>query len=218
MTRRAVLCLCVTWLLLSGCAATPQHAPVRRDPPDPDRTLYVVRRGWHVDVGMAVVDLGPSLQPWAARFANARYLLFGFGDRRYLLARDKRWDALWAALHKGPALLLLTALTAPPAEAFPDGKVIALHVDAPHWDALQRFVQGAMATDAARSVLPGPYEGSLYVAAVAPYDALHTCNTWAAEALRSAGVPVSSTGTVFAGQLWGQLQRLPPPATDSASR
>jgi hypothetical protein len=54
----------------------------------------------------------------------------------------------------------------------------------------------------------GPYEGSLYFSAIPQYSAFHTCNTWAAEGLSAAGLPVESAGVVFAGQLWGQVRRL----------
>jgi hypothetical protein len=44
--------------------------------------------------------------------------------------------------------------------------------------------------------------------AVPRYSALYTCNTWAADTLRSAGLPVRSTMTLLAGQLWRQVTRL----------
>jgi Protein of unknown function (DUF2459) len=55
---------------------------------------------------------------------------------------------------------------------------------------------------------PGPYDDSVYFLAVARYSALHTCNTWGAEALRSAGFRVHTAGVIFAGQLWSQAKRL----------
>jgi hypothetical protein len=55
----------------------------------------------------------------------------------------------------------------------------------------------------------GPYQGSLYYESEARYSALHTCNTWTAEALKSAGLPVRSGGVIFAGQLWPEAARLP---------
>jgi hypothetical protein len=55
---------------------------------------------------------------------------------------------------------------------------------------------------------PGPYEGSLYFAATPRYSALHTCNTWAAQSLAAAALPIHSGGVLFAGQLWGQVLRL----------
>ncbi len=59
----------------------------------------------------------------------------------------------------------------------------------------------------------GPYEGSVYYSAVARYSALHTCNTWAAEVLKSAGLSVHTHFVLFAGQIWNQARKLNTPAT-----
>jgi hypothetical protein len=65
----------------------------------------------------------------------------------------------------------------------------------------------------------GPYEGSVYYSAVARYSALHTCNTWAAEVLKSAALSVHTHFVLFAGQIWNQARKLnttqaiPPPTT-----
>ena len=53
----------------------------------------------------------------------------------------------------------------------------------------------------------GPYENSLYFLASSKYSAFHTCNTWGAEALHMAGLPIHSAGVIFAGQLWSQVER-----------
>ncbi len=50
---------------------------------------YVVRRSWHSDVGFAVEALLPALAPLRRDFPGTRFILFGFGDRRYLLAHNK---------------------------------------------------------------------------------------------------------------------------------
>jgi len=57
-------------------------------------------------------------------------------------------------------------------------------------------------------VAHGPYEGSAYFGAVPRYSGVHTCITWAAEALQSAGLPIHSRFTVVAGQLWPQVLKL----------
>ena len=60
--------------------------------------IYVARRSWHIDVGFAVADLQPPLNAVAAQFPGVRYLFFGFGDRHYLLAKDRNAPVLLAAL------------------------------------------------------------------------------------------------------------------------
>jgi hypothetical protein len=173
-------------------------------------TIYVVRRDWHIDVGFAVADLAPPLSSLAAAFPGVRYLVFGFGDRRYLQSRNKRLPNMIAALWPGRGLILMTALTATPGEAFGEREVIALPVDLQQVIAAETWVWTGLSKQQAAAQLegPGPYPGSLYIETTANYSAVHTCNTWAAQVLQAAALPVHSAGVVFAAQLWGQAQRI----------
>src|SRR6202049_3983278 len=62
------------------------------------------------------------------------------------------------------------------------------------------------ADGAPRRIGVGPYPGSVFYASTGIFDVTHTCNTWTAEALRAAGVPVSSVGVVYSSQLLDQLR------------
>jgi uncharacterized protein with von Willebrand factor type A (vWA) domain len=48
-------------------------------------------------------------------------------------------------------------------------------------------------------------------------DLGHTCNTWTAEALRTAGLSVNASGVLFAGQVLDQLPPLLEPVTNAQS-
>ena len=186
--------------------------------PGSSDTVYVVRRGWHIDLGIAVRELAPPLHSVAREFAGARYLLFGFGDRRYLMAKHSHVPAMLGALWPGRALILVTGLSATPAEAFGEKSVVEVDVSPAQSTELQAFIAKSLrdtATDAGGETkfvvaAPGPYGGSLYFESDLQYSGLHTCNTWAAEGLRTAQLPVHPRGTVFASQLWRQVNRLTP--------
>jgi hypothetical protein len=202
-------------LLLVACSAAP--APLRQAPPtrslsaaSSSSIIYVIKRRWHVDIGFASADLQPPLASLRSDFPAARYVLFGFGDRHYLLNQDRGFGGMLAALWPGAGLMLVTGLTATAQAAFGDDNVIEIAVDAAQARDAQAFVWRSLAAENA-SIKPlrvGPYDGSLYYAASQRYSALHTCNTWAAEALRAANLPVHSTGVAFSGQLWRQLRAL----------
>jgi len=186
--------------------------------------IYVVRRGWHIDIGFAVLALEPPLKSVAARFPDARYVFFGFGDQHYLLAKHRNGPVLLGALWPGRGLILATALDDTPQAAFGAEHVIVLTVSSSQAQAAQAFVARSLdapdghspntpqGTDMEQTGIepyaPGPYEDSLYFAAKPTYSALHTCNTWVAEALKAAQLPIHSGGVIFAGQLWGQVRRL----------
>jgi uncharacterized protein (TIGR02117 family) len=198
--------------LLVACSAAPPRAPE----PDAHRSadsatvIYVVRRQWHVDIGFAADELQPPLAALAASFPGAHYLLFGFGDRHYLLDQDRGVGGMLAALWPGAGVMLVTGLDASAQDAFGEPHVIEIRVSAQQAAAAQRFVWQSLAAQrgAITPLRAGPYDGSLYYASTQRYSALHTCNSWAAQALRAAQLPVHSAGVVFAGQLWSQARRL----------
>ena len=196
----AVLALCGVAL----CGATAAHAASE------SATLYVARRGWHIDIGLAAEDLSPPLNQAAALLPGSRYVFFGFADKHYLLAKNHNAPILLSALFPGAGILLTTGLMNSPAQAFGTAHVIALTVSQDRVRALQAFIWRSLRTqDEVLTVFrDGPYEGSVYFLATQKYSALHTCNTWGAEALRAAGFHVHTAGVIFAGQLWTQARRL----------
>lgn len=188
-------------------APAPEAAPAQVAPRAP--VIYVARRGWHIDIGFAAADIKPPLNALAAEFPGLRYLFIGFGDQQYLLAKQHNAPVLLAALWPGRAMLLATGLSVPPQAAFGAAQVAVISVTPQQLTQAQAFIWQSLDRHAGpKPAARGPYAGSLYFTAGARYSALHTCNTWAAEALKSAALPVHSGGVVFAGQLWVQVRRL----------
>jgi Protein of unknown function (DUF2459) len=174
-------------------------------------TIYVVRRGWHVEVAFAAAEVSnPPLSAVVAEFPGVRYLSVGFGDRHYLVARNKNAPSLLRALWPGAGLILATGLSAAPQRAFGAANVIEIRLTSAQMRAAQGFVGDTLAlhdgepkVDAA-----GPYEGSLFLTSTRRYSAANTCNTWVARTLQAAGLPVHAAGVAFAGQIWSQARRI----------
>jgi hypothetical protein len=207
-----------TWVLLGAAfvltsCSTPPRGEVAPPPPAADGqsvVIYVVRRSWHIDIGFEATELSPPLATLRQALPQSRYLLFGFGDKHYLLSQGGTVNRLLGAILPGDAVVLLTGLTATPEESFGSDSVVRLAVSPAQAGKLQTFVWKTLTTEhgVATMLAPGPYSGSFYYASVERYSGLHTCNTWAAEALHSAGLPVHSFGVEFAGQLWSQVRRI----------
>jgi hypothetical protein len=197
-------------LLALFAGFTPCIADSPADKGDDSAVIFVARRGWHLDIGFAAADLQPPLKLVAAQFADVRYVFFGFGDQHYLTAKNRGTSTMLAALWPGPGLILATGLGQAPDEAFGTSHVIALAVSSRQSSDAQQFVWHSMNIQdhANPAYAAGPYPGSLYFASTATYSGLHTCNTWAAEALAAAGLRINSAGVLFAGQLWRQARRL----------
>jgi hypothetical protein len=148
----------------------------------------------------------------AQQFPGAKFLLFGFGDRHYLLARSHGPPNLIRALWPGPGLMLVTALEGSPQAAFGEREVIELRVSSVQAHHAQDFILRSLRRESEGSIAApaadGPYPDSRYFEAVPRYSGAYTCNTWAADALRAAALPVRSRLTLLAGQLWSQVTRL----------
>jgi hypothetical protein len=226
LTLILTLMLMPTLMPAAGTAAARTLVPPTADSSDGDSggssTIYVARRSWHVDVGFDAADLLPPLRVVLQDLPGATSLFFGFGDRRYLMSRH-RYAATLAALWPGAGLILVTGLRASPAEGFGAVHVIQLRVSREASRRAQQFIWGSLQGVGSRradsrhadsghaaqpAAIPGPYDGSVYYGAQPRYSAFHTCNTWAAEVLASAGLPVRSRGVVFANQLWQRVRRM----------
>jgi hypothetical protein len=200
-------------LLLAACAGAPPRTPALEPPglaAARSAVVHVIRRDWHVSIALSVADLGAPLAPLAGRFPDARYLDVGFGDRRYLTRPDTASFGMVAAVWPGAGLLLVTGFAAAPESAFAAAEVIAIAVTPQERARVEAFIGGSLA-GATAPVVPyanGSLPGSLFFAASRRYSGLYTCNTWVAEALGAAGLPVRSRGILLAGQVWRQLRRL----------
>jgi uncharacterized protein (TIGR02117 family) len=213
-TAFAMLCLfCLLAVITTRCTAPPLF-PVETKPRD--EVIYVIRGGWHTELALprsAIGSLLPARQPGVAQ---ARYLVFGWGARDYYMARDPALADLLRAVVPGPAVLLVIPLRTSPATFAGAANTFAVLVSPGGARRLSRFLWEYLAKDAQGTPHPvgaGPYPGSVFYASTGTFDLAHTCNTWTAEALHVAGVPVTSVGIVYAAQLLDQLPRVAASAT-----
>ncbi|MGC1407480.1 MAG: DUF2459 domain-containing protein [Acetobacteraceae bacterium] len=202
--RTLVVALLAGWL--AGCAVTPMAGPVPRG----DATIYVVGRGWHTDIGLPVDEVTGPLASLESDFPGVRFMVFGFGEREYYMEREEGSGEMLAALLPSKSAVLMTALNAPPTEAFADHEVVVLHlprndvarIAARLWDGLEKHADGS-----AVRLATGPYVGSMFYASTETYDGFHTCNTWTALVLRDGGLPMD-THVLFAGQVMRQVSQI----------
>jgi uncharacterized protein (TIGR02117 family) len=187
--------------MLVGCSTLPKTLPNAQSP---ETVVYVVDRDWHTDIALPVNMLGGEMALLAQDFPGATYVSIGFGDRNYLLDPNTDILDMLRALFPGRAAILVTGLRVTPAAAFGAGNVVTLAVSKKGLEDLQAFIAGDLTHDPdgrPARLANGPYPGSLFYGTDATYDAFHTCNTWVAEALAAAGLPVGPTFMVFAGQV-----------------
>jgi uncharacterized protein (TIGR02117 family) len=206
---------------LAGCGTVPRRAADAEPMLDagPAVTIYVIKRSWHTDIGFDAADLHPPLASMRPALPEAHYLLFGFGDKHYLLTRENSFQGMVGAVWPGEGLVLMTGLEATPEQAFGVNGVTRLQVRAAQALMLEEFIWNTLATHdgVATALAPGPYAGSLYYESTLRYSGMHTCNTWTAEGLQTAGLPIRSFGVEFSGQVWRQVRRLTAPRVKGAA-
>ena len=131
-------------LLAAACATLPRPAAVAAGPYG--ILVHVVRRGWHTDIAVPVAGPGwaliPELASLARDFPGLRHLVFGFGDRAYLLEPGAGPLAMLRALLPGRGAILLTALAATPEAAFGPGAVVELPLAGPEFAAAAAVPRG----------------------------------------------------------------------------
>jgi uncharacterized protein (TIGR02117 family) len=201
----------LTALAIAACASVPEPTVTGAGADaGPPVVVYVIKRSWHTDLGFEVTELHPPLAGIRPQLAGARYLLFGFGDRHYLIDHGGSTQGLLGAVWPGSGVVLVSGLGATPEAAFGAAGVIRLTLSATQGRRLEAFVWSTLATgsEVASLLGAGPYDDSYYYAARLRYSGLHTCNTWTAEGLRAAGLPIRSFGVAFSGQVWRQVRKL----------
>jgi hypothetical protein len=201
LARRALLAA-----PLAACA--PPAPPIAAPRGPPTETIFVLQRAWHTDIGLMASDLGPALASLAADARGVQSLIFGFGERGYLLARSPGLAEMARALLPGAGALMVIGLPFPPDGASAAERV-ALRIDAAGMAALQQALAASFAQRAGgMEELRRDGAHARYYAAAMRYSAGFTCNTWTATLLRATGLPVDPTGVVFAGQVMAQLRGL----------
>lgn len=201
----AVYSLCAA---LVGCAS-PRSVLDLTPEPETD-TVWVIERGWHTDIGIEASSAGRPLADVRVAFPGVRVLVFGFGDRTYLLHREHGLDDMLAALLPGAGAILVTALRGAPDAAFPPEDVVSLRISARQRARLTEFIAASFSRGddgTHQKIANGPYPGSAFFASSVTYSLGFTCNTWTAEGLQSAGLPVRASGVLFAGGVMRQVRR-----------
>lgn len=208
-------------LLLIGCASARQAGRVAARPVSPVdqaaprvQQLWILDSGWHTGLILPRNELGAALADLAQDMPAARYFVFGWGNRKFYMApRPSVLTGLGALFPSRSAVLVGTCDVPPPACFDNRVRLDSFAVSRAGVARLDHFLARSLRRNAAggfEPMGPGPDPGSEFFASPLSYDALHTCNTWTAQALHVAGLPVSDQGVIFAGQLWRQVAKARP--------
>jgi len=174
--------------------------------------IHITSNGWHSEIVVPRALIPADAIPEAGDFPQARYLSFGWGDAVYFPAPDKTLGkTLRAALIPTASVVHLAGLTSHPQNVFPGNEIIELGISREGFDRLINHIHASFAREEDRHVIPGLYSFSRFYPAIGEFHLLNTCNTWTAEGLERAGLPVQIFGTVTAEELMAQIRQLTAP-------
>jgi uncharacterized protein (TIGR02117 family) len=203
--------LVLALVLAAACAApVVDRAPAPGD--EPAVSVWAVDHGWHTAIAVRRADVDRALWPEVDDLPTATFVEIAWGDRAFYMATHATaWMAIKAALRAGESVLHVVGLDAPIATHFPKSEIVELRVSRRGFDALMRFVADEHARDAGGRSLRlqrGLYGPSWFYAARSKYSLFSTCNTWIARALQTAGLPLTPSGVITAGDVMQQVRPL----------
>jgi uncharacterized protein (TIGR02117 family) len=197
--------------LVVACA-TPIAELSYRGEGDKAGRLFIVNHGWHSGIVMKKADIPEGVLPEVNHFLDAEYLEIGWGDWDYYQAPNPGLGlALKAAFWSSRSVLYVAGFEGAVKNYFPESEVNEIVLSDEAFQRLIQFISGTFSrSDAAAPVKaePGPYPNSRFYSARGKFHFFRTCNTWVAEALRSAGLPITPAYAVTAGNLSYQIKRL----------
>lgn len=180
-------------------------------PPVPNtktRTIYFVQHDWHSGLAWAQQSSeGFGVEQWK----DAPYVEVGWGDRQFYFAGDTSFSSmLRAAFIPSDSVIHVASFKESP-EKFFQFPVFKIELSELGFQNLLTYVKQAFRQDQKGDRLPaigkGQYGVSNFYEAVPKYFLGFNCNTWAAEALRKAGVSTCPNRAFFAKNLAEQIQK-----------
>ena len=198
--------------LTAGCLGpvASLFPPARDAPVEP---VWVVDHGWHTGLVLERSSIPHGLVPEQDDFPAAQYLEIGWGDAQFYRTPDAGVSlAIRAAFLSKASVLHVVGLPVPPGDAFAPGDAVEIRLSRLGFEALARFVDGSFDRGGQRAASPqgrGLYGDSRFYAGRGRYHLFYTCNTWIADALRAAGVPITPVYAMTAGNLMWQVNGVP---------
>ena len=200
--------ICILFVVCSGC-----FGPIENIyPPKPDEhpiSVYIVNHNdWHTGIVVRRQDIPSNLWPENNDFADFEYLEVGWGDRDYYQTPEPtKWMTMKAAFWPTQSVLHIVGFSAPVERHYPEAEIIEIGLSHRGFEQLCIFIQDRYARDASGQTIklgPGLLENSRFYLARGKFYLLRSCNVWTAEALRSAGCPITPLYSITANNLMYQ--------------
>ena len=174
------------------------------------RTVFIIHDAWHSAVVIRTADISAAVLPEMKDFPSAEYLEFSWGDRDYFTAPDGGLGlALKAAFWSSGSVLHVVGFRDTMKNTFPSADIIELVLSDDGFQRLIKFISDSFSRPhppTPADPRPGLFPNGRFYSAEGKFSISRTCNTWVAEALRAAGLPISPSYVITAGNLDNQVR------------
>lgn len=202
------------FLFFLATACTVSAAPGWRcSPPELScKAVYVVHDSWHAAIVLRVEEIPREKIPELADFPDVKWVEFSWGDRDFFPDPNAGvFAALRAAFWSGGSVLHVVGFDRELKAAYPGASIAEIGLTGPSFDRLVNFISGTFLRSGAQGrapASPGLFAHSRFYPSTHRFSLLKTCNTWVAEALQAAGLPVVPGQVITSGNLAAQIAGL----------
>ena len=188
-----IICLLLS-ILLSGCASVPstKDVPVA----NARHTIYFIYRGWHTSILVDAKSLVARVPQLGTDLKNQKYVRVGWGDGDYFTGKNKSFTAATKALvASGYSAIQLLPYDYEPFAEIPEETRVPIAISDQGLRDLTSYIGSSIKVDANGQLVRLPVFGDatgLFFQARDSYGVFSNCNTWSANALRVAGLPIAN--------------------------
>jgi uncharacterized protein (TIGR02117 family) len=190
--------------LLSGCGDCRnwKYLPQTKNE---ERTIYVVVHGWHTGIVLSREDLGRNFLFLDDYLRPGRYYELGWGEAEFYQA-EKVTPGIFlkAVFWSNPSVMHVVSVPTSPEKYFSGSDIVELNVSQLGLERMKDRLYASFMLDAANHAYPlkkGVNDESRFFKAEGKYVITHTCNSWTADLLKQAGVPMGTLPTLRAASL-----------------
>jgi uncharacterized protein (TIGR02117 family) len=198
------------FLFLISCSSTTELQSLAHG--QASKTVYVIHDYWHSAIVIRTSDIPREVLPEVRDFPDAEYMEFSWGDRDYFPHPDPGIRlALKAAFWSSGSILHVVGFRGAVEEFYPQAHIIEIPVPHAEWPRLIQFVSDTFTRNdptTRAEPRPGLYNTGRFYLANGRFSLFRTCNTWIAEALSSAGLPINPSTVITAGTLGRRVEAL----------
>ena len=169
--------------------------------------VEIVRHRWHTGIIVPREQLGDELAFLGQQFPDARWFEIGWGDREFYRKPDSTWLIIRSLFWPTASALHVVGLEKPAPE-LPHRDLLTLTLSPEEMARLRRAISADFQRRRGETlrIEPGLYGNSWFYEARGRFWFARTCNTWTAERMAGAGVPLRSFMTLTADSVMEQLR------------